>query len=289
MSEAHSLRSHLQSILDNLGTALVILGLDRRILYVNQEALKLTGYTREELLGERVPEIVFAFFDEKNCSPELLMLKKRCEYDVLLKRKDGRTFFAHMVASVTEIDGITYIILNFIDLTEKKELEKKLYEASVTDYLTGLYNRRFMIETLRKEKDFADRYRIPFTILIMDVDFFKLINDVYGHDVGDRVLIEIAGVLKRKLRASDISCRWGGEEFLILLRNTVLDQAKLVGEKLRAEIERLSVPPVEAVTVSIGGSQYYPVEPLEETIRRADLALLKAKSRGKNCVIFFEE
>lgn len=289
MSGTDSLTPHLKTILDNLGTALLIISIDRKIIYVNQEALKLTGYEKNELVGEKVPEVIFALFDEKQCSPELLFFKRRCEYDVLLKRKDGKTIFAHMIASLVEIDGISYIILNFIDLTEKKELEKKLYEASITDYLTGLYNRRFMIETLHKEKEFADRYKIPFTILILDIDFFKLINDLYGHDTGDRVLVEVARVLKTRLRASDLSCRWGGEEFLVLLRNTVLDQAKFVGEKLRTEIEKLTVPPVESVTVSIGGSQYYPVESLEETIKRADLALLKAKAKGKNCVIFFEE
>ncbi|MCS7149652.1 MAG: sensor domain-containing diguanylate cyclase [Caldimicrobium sp.] len=296
MSSADSLKrlalSHdsLYQVLDNLGSGLIILDLNKVIIGLNKWALKMTGYEEEELLGKLAPETLFALFTTERCTFEYLLQNNWCEFDALMKRKDQSTFYAHLLVTVIDThDRGKMIVINFFDITEKKALEKELFQASITDYLTGLYNRRFIMETLQKEKELSDRYNLPFSLVLLDLDYFKFINDIYGHDMGDRVLIEVGRILKEKIRASDVSARMGGEEFLILLRNTTLDKATIVAEKIREEITGIKIPPLDWVSASFGVTAYQKNEPINDTLRRADLALLKAKALGKNCVITFEE
>ncbi|MFN3921765.1 MAG: GGDEF domain-containing protein, partial [Caldimicrobium sp.] len=136
-------------------------------------------------------------------------------------------------------------------------------------------------------KAVADRYGITFSLILLDIDNFKLINDIYGHAKGDEVLVKVAQILKDNLRASDLCGRWGGEEFLILLRSANLFQGLNKAEKLRELIAKLNIPPIESITASFGVAEYNSPESYEETLRRADLALYRAKSQGKNCVIAF--
>ncbi|MEZ0343698.1 MAG: sensor domain-containing diguanylate cyclase [Caldimicrobium sp.] len=278
----------LLQVLESLGSAIILVNFERKIRYANKKAEELTGYTKNELINENPREFLFVIFSQDLCQFERILEEGHCEFDTLLKRRDGTTFFAHIIATVLKIkENPVGIVLNFIDITEKKELERRLIEASITDYLTGLYNRRFLDQILQREKAMSDRYNIPFSIIILDLDNFKIINDVYGHHTGDKVLVEVAKILKNNLRITDVCGRWGGEEFLIILPNSDMEKALKVAEKLRNLICQLKIPPVESITASFGVSQYKRGEPYEETIKRADLALYKAKGEGKNCVIVF--
>lgn len=294
MSQSHSLNGFfkdseiLPQIFESLGSAIILVNIERKIIYANKKAEELTGYTKDELINGKPQELIFSLITHNLCQYEKIFKEGYCEFDTLLKRKDGNTFFAHIIATVLKVKENPFgVVLNFFDITEKKELEKRLIEASITDYLTGLYNRRFLDQILRREKAMADRYNTPFSIILLDLDNFKIINDVFGHHVGDKVLVEVANTIKNNLRATDISGRWGGEEFLIILPNSDLEKALKVAEKLRNFIYQLKVSPVEGISASFGVSQYKKGEPYEETIKRADLALYKAKSEGKNCVIVF--
>jgi len=204
-----------------------------------------------------------------------------------LNKGDGETFFAHIFSTLITHEGRSYVLVNFYDVTPQKELEKRLYQAAITDSLTGLYNRRFADEMLKQEKLTYKRYKTPFCILLIDLDNFKIVNDIYGHDVGDKVLIAVAKVLKSSVRESDIVARWGGEEFLILLRRIELEDAIKVAEKIRNAICQLKLPPVEGITASIGVSCYSGEDDVYDLVRKADLALYQAKTQGKNCVILF--
>ncbi|MFN4132572.1 MAG: diguanylate cyclase [Caldimicrobium sp.] len=280
--------SSVHQILDAIGGALLVIDLNKRIRYVNKVALELTGYEKEEILGRDIREVLFSMVNHKKCGFEDIMEKGFCEFDALLKKKNGEDFFAHVKATLfPERNSAQAIFFNFFDITEKKLLERKLLEASITDYLTGLYNRRFMEEALKREKAVADRYGITFSLILLDIDNFKLINDIYGHAKGDEVLVKVAQILKDNLRASDLCGRWGGEEFLILLRSANLSQSLNKAEKLREMIAMLKIPPIESITASFGVAEYNSPESYEETLRRADLALYRAKSQGKNCVIAF--
>ncbi|MCK5842827.1 MAG: GGDEF domain-containing protein [Candidatus Sabulitectum sp.] len=161
--------------------------------------------------------------------------------------------------------------------------------AARTDPLTGLLNRRGFLELSRLVVSMAERSAGPFSILMIDLDHFKRVNDKFGHAMGDRVLQEIATVLLRGVRKQDILARWGGEEFIVLLPDTGVNGAKALGEKIRASVEELETCHGEAricVTLSLGISQYHREEPLTDTIQRADNALYQAKSSGRNRVEF---
>lgn len=166
---------------------------------------------------------------------------------------------------------------------------EKVERLSIADGLTGLYNRRFLSKRLEEEYSKAIRYNTPLSLLVMDVDFFKRVNDTFGHQVGDNALISVARVLQQSVRESDLVGRYGGEEFVVLLPHTGLDKALTVAEKIRLAV---SETPVEGMgerrlTISIGvaGFPDLKVANMEELVRKADEALYRAKEGGRNQVI----
>lgn len=167
------------------------------------------------------------------------------------------------------------------------EVELKSYEnLAFIDPLTGLYNRRMFLELAEKKLNEAKRYKESLSLIMLDIDHFKRINDTYGHGVGDMALKSLTEILRKNLRASDIVARWGGEEFVIILPKTTLEQAYNVAEKIRklVEISAIDLPNGEKLkfTVSLGVSFFSGEEDLEELIRQADIALYEAKSKGRN-------
>lgn len=167
-----------------------------------------------------------------------------------------------------------------------RELSESLREASLHDPLTGLGNRRFLLERLKTENERARRRKSPYSVVILDADHFKLINDRFGHEAGDSVLCEIAEAIASSLREYDHCGRWGGEEFLILLPETGGEEAHQVAERVRRAIE--AIIPVKAqgssISASLGIATWHPDESHSETINRADTALLRAKALGRNRV-----
>lgn len=169
-----------------------------------------------------------------------------------------------------------------------QDLNESLKIASTQDPLTGLFNRRLMTTRLKNEAALAKRRLKPFSILMIDVDFFKTINDDFGHAVGDAVLIQIANALTSALRVSDVCSRWGGEEFLILLPDTGAQGAQEIAHRLRVNMQTLRVEglPVERkVTISIGIAEHVPLQNLDDAIKRADDALYAAKNAGRDRVV----
>ncbi|WP_168220301.1 diguanylate cyclase [Azospirillum thermophilum] len=171
-----------------------------------------------------------------------------------------------------------------------RRIERELIEArnqaetlSRTDSLTGCWNRRHFEEQLQREFERAARYGTAASLLIFDIDHFKAVNDGHGHDIGDVVLEEVAGRMRHSLRATDLLCRWGGEEFAILVP-TPLPKARALAEKIRARIAEEPVAPVGSVTVSAGVAELEPGESTERWMRRADRALYRAKALGRNRV-----
>lgn len=180
---------------------------------------------------------------------------------------------------------------------EKYELRKKIAEdvirfkeMSITDDLTGLLNRCYFFEELSKELNRADRSGPPFSLIMLDLDEFKKINDTYGHLTGDMVLKKTADIIKKHMRSSDLPCRYGGEEFCIILPDTSIPGAMAKAEKLREDIATAQYDSDEtdekiSITCSIGMAQYDTGDTnVNEIIRRADRALYKAKDAGRNKV-----
>jgi diguanylate cyclase (GGDEF)-like protein len=175
---------------------------------------------------------------------------------------------------------------------QKQQAFEQIRTLSIRDPLTNLYNRRYLNEIVVGELDRAVRLRQPLSVIVIDIDHFKLINDRWGHVVGDQVLRGMAQVLSRYVRAYDTVTRFGGEEFVILMAQTGEDEALALAERIRLETahERL-LPEEYVVTCSFGVNTLVPDAPLaptpEEFIHRADQALYDAKHAGRNCVRVF--
>ncbi len=167
------------------------------------------------------------------------------------------------------------------ELVRKSE---KLELLSITDQLTGLFNRRHINNTLAAEIERIDRYNRPLSIIILDIDHFKKVNDTYGHQVGDRVLYHFAETISENIRKSDIAGRWGGEEFLIICPENDLDGVTIMAEHIRKIIAETHFPVEWKQTASFGVACYHPPENRDSFINRADRALYRAKENGRNRV-----
>jgi diguanylate cyclase (GGDEF)-like protein len=167
-----------------------------------------------------------------------------------------------------------------------QELARDLRFQANTDSLTGLYNRLRFNQALAAEMLRSARYNVPFSVIMFDVDRFKQINDTYGHQTGDRVLVQLARAASERLRGADVLARWGGEEFIILAPETDGAMALQAAEKLRAAIARTPFDGIGSVTCSFGLAQYANGESAESLIARADRALYGAKLTGRNRVEF---
>ena len=159
---------------------------------------------------------------------------------------------------------------------------------AVRDDLTGAYNRRYLMGALTKEKSRSDRGGEPFSVCLIDIDYFKRVNDTKGHLVGDQVLKQLTLVVQPDVRTTDFFGRFGGEEFLLILSETSLTGACTYAERVRQMVEQLQFPEIDPalrITVSIGVTQYRPREEISTTLNRADMALYDAKARGRNRVV----
>lgn len=175
--------------------------------------------------------------------------------------------------------------------SQLKELNGSLQRASLTDSLTGIANRRAMLERLKAEANRTDRSGEPFSVLMLDLDWFKKVNDTHGHEAGDLVIVAVAQTLENNLRNFDFCARWGGEEFLILLTTTSLTTATTVSEKLRHAVAALEISyGGERIPVSFSGglALHSGGAVINATLRNADRALYEAKSSGRNKVMLGE-
>ena len=169
--------------------------------------------------------------------------------------------------------------------------QRRLYENAVLDGLTQVYNRKFFDERLKTEFSFALRHSTPLSLLMIDIDHFKQVNDTYGHPTGDQVLRSVAQTINTLLRKEDIMARYGGEEFSILARSIQPTQAAILGERIRSTIEHLDIPTSTGfhlrVTASIGVvTIFHETFPSpEQFIQEGDNRLYRAKNQGRNQVV----
>jgi len=183
-------------------------------------------------------------------------------------------------------NGKLTVLNNKLKITRNK-LEAKTKELellSETDTLTKTYNRIKLDQVFYIELKRAERYEYPLSIIMIDIDYFKNVNDSHGHIIGDRVLTKFASLIKNKLRSNDVLGRWGGEEFLVICPSTDLSQAELVAEKLRQIIEKSDFTPVDKMTASFGVTEWISKDTQEAIISRADYAMYLSKKHGRNKV-----
>jgi diguanylate cyclase (GGDEF)-like protein len=176
------------------------------------------------------------------------------------------------------------------DVTEQKRMEQllvaqneQLLDMTKTDYLTGIYNRRALHEALAYELRRVERSKVALSVVLIDVDNFKSINDTYGHLIGDEVLMQVAEVLKKSTRTTDIIGRFGGEEFLVILPDCNLANGMMLAEKIRADIQDAEFTAGLNVTISAGVNEYEDSW-VDHLLQGADQAMVVAKQKGKNQV-----
>lgn len=215
----------------------------------------------------------------------------------------GETFKGSTVRAVafdyvkTPIDK-QEVLIRTKNMLKIKELRDKMKTLSTTDELTGLHNRKYLLERMDQEISRAKRYATPLSLLLFDLDFFKSVNDIYGYEWGDVLLKSIADKLRQVIRREDVLTRYGDEEYVVVLPNTSEDNAFLFAERFRKEVERMEFIPAgeeerHPITIS-GGIATFPCLPDSEEdantiIRYAEHALYNAKKRGKNKIVQFSQ
>lgn len=195
--------------------------------------------------------------------------------------KVGEATYELHISYVREVDLIRIYVL---DITQRKRAEAEIHLLATTDSLTGIANRREFSAILAREVDRAKRYGTPMSLAMYDLDYFKRVNDTFGHDVGDYVLQTVTRLVKENIRANDVVARWGGEEFMVLMPQSDVQAARNASEKLRLAIAAHHFDKVGSLTASFGVAAFEPQDDLNSLLKRVDDAVYRAKEQGRNRV-----
>ncbi len=256
---------------------------------VNPAYCELYGYREEELLGRHFTLVV----PEAN-RQTLSELHDRfiaggadqevtAEWEVQCKGGEARHILAN-AARIVDPGGAVRKVTYVVDITERKQMERRLDLLARCDELTGLLNRRAGLAHLEEEVARSQRYGVALSVAACDLDHFKQVNDRHGHAAGDRVLREAAARMVQALRQQDQVIRMGGEEFLVVLPCTALEDACLAMERLRLSLSALPIGELRQ-TLSVGVAELRQGETMAALLERADRALYRAKAQGRDLVI----
>lgn len=298
--------ARLRRLLELAPVAIVVIArADNRILLANRRAQELAGRGAEDMLQSPLQSL---FSDPAELSRLRQAIERDGEVSAMearFRRNGGDDYWALISAVEGEFGGQDVYIAAVADITARKLMEKRLEEARAgleeanlrlreanaelaeaasTDQLTGLANRRYMEDAATRELSRAVRYRHPISVVLFDVDWFKLVNDRLGHETGDKVLREVAARVLGQLRASDTLARWGGEEFLVLAPEANVIDAIALAEKLRRIIAEAPFEGAGRQSASFGVAQFDGRETFSALVGRADCALYRAKAEGRNRV-----
>ena len=279
---------------DHANTGMCLVSLQGRLLQVNARMSAMFGYEQAELEQMNVSDLSVP--EDQAISATFIQnaIEQHGDNAIFEKRyrhRDGHILHGLIASSLLrDVQGQPlYFISQVQDITDYKRLEAELREQALRDPLTGLFNRRYLDETLPRELNRAQHQGEPLSVAMLDLDHFKRFNDCYGHEAGDVALRAVGTLLQRSLRAGDITCRYGGEELTLILPGAALDDAQQRLEALRQAIMELHMVCQEhelpAITVSIGLTAARPDETDPAAVLgRADAALYRAKQQGRNCI-----
>lgn len=264
----------------------------QEIVYVNAAFSAITEYSAEEAIGKKAKLLELFGSDEemKNKVCQLLRNKEPVRATVQSRTKSGKELWIDIsiVPIKDRISEYSYYASIERDVTKEKNLLIELDRLSNQDPLTGLYNRRALNKASEQELSRFHRSGIPFSFIMLDLDHFKAINDMYGHSAGDKVLQEVADLISHEKREYDYAARIGGEEMCILLPDTLLEQAKNFAERLRKLISELRISQGEndiKVTASMGVTEVVIEDTsIKKIYIRSDKVMYEAKASGRNCI-----
>jgi len=280
------------TILENVNFGVMVENEKREVILVNRVFLEMFGIDMsvDDFMSVSIETVVrtaksiFAdedyFIDRKDSVIEGKEVVLNEEFTL----KDGRVFERDYYPVFNEGTYLGHAWI-YRDISDRKDLENKLFELAVTDELTQAYNRRRFHEELNRNIEMSRRFGTALSVIMIDLDCFKSVNDRFGHEAGDEVLASISSSIFSGKRKVDIFGRWGGEEFLLLLPGTGIDAAAGLAERLRVKISSISYSQCpETVTASLGVAQFRDTEEDNGFIKRVDDALNMAKNQGRNRV-----
>lgn len=259
---------------------------DGQIVDANVAALNFYGYSHDDMCVRHTWEINALGRDILPVMAEIAALPGGHKpLNFIHRLADGSTRHVQTYAGPIEIYGDKLMLCIIHDITEQKRLEQELEYAAQRDSMTGLLNRRQFYTITEQTNPSHLPAQQQFSLLLVDTDRFKNINDAFGHLKGDEVLISLARMLEACSRKDDVVFRWGGEEFVILLPRTSLETAMQIAETLRAAVAHITIPGLPRFTVSIGVARHNQGESIDELFKRVDDALYRAKNDGRNKVL----
>jgi len=283
-------------ILENFLHGIVFFDVNGNVKYVNKLFEELTHIPKSELTGKNLNDNIFKCLDENkapmcgNCPFEKPIDKRQVKkVSCMISNRSGY-LVPVIITNIPIYNGKEYMghIFDFEDNTSKYlnlRKMKELEELAMLDPLTGLPNRRFLNEMLEKCFHKLNRFAdYNFAIVFLDIDNFKSINDIFGHAKGDAVLKKLASLIKEALREYDVICRYGGEEFVLILQYISMEKLYMVCERLREKVEHeLKVPGIDkTITISLGATFATKMDTKESIVKRADKLMYQSKLLGKN-------
>lgn len=298
-SDVHQLLTNdsggfIQAVLDCIPMPVFYKSIDGVYLGCNQAFSDIIGLSKEQMFGKTVHELfdkkqADVYFEQDN---QLFGNPGKQVYESEVVNKDGVLRYVRFHKSTFnnskgEVAGLIGV---FEDLTEQKKLEKNLVKMASQDPLTGVNNRRTIESILTQEIKQAEQHDYPLALLMIDLDDFKVLNDTYGHIVGDQVLKNLVDLISMQLKESNYLGRFGGDEFIIILPNTRLDEAHLTAQKLLLAISEHGFNAQGTIihlNVSIGVAAREDSDHVEQFISKADQAMYKAKQQGRHQVICY--
>ena len=287
-------------IVENLHDGLYFVDRNRKITFWNKAAERISGFTAEEVVGRSCADNILTHVDadgnrmcQFGCPLEKTINDTTPrEAQVYMHHKNGhRISVSVRTSALTDADGnIIGGIELFTDISHQRVNElriKELEKMALLDNLTQLANRNYIEKEIKSRFEEKKRFNVPFGILFIDVDHFKTFNDTYGHDVGDKVLKYVADTMVSNARPFDLFGRWGGEEFVGILRNISKADLADAGNRIRMLVENAYLvhdAQKLSVTISIGATMVKETDTIESIFKRSDDLLYKSKASGRNCL-----
>jgi diguanylate cyclase (GGDEF)-like protein/PAS domain S-box-containing protein len=291
---------NLNDLIENLHDGLYLVDRERRINTWNRSAERITGYSAQEVKGRCCSDSLLVHVDSEGVN----LCEGRCplahtledgearEAEVYLKHRAGHRVPVWVrVTPVRDEEGnIVAAAELFTDMSQHEAVRlrvQELEQLALLDPLTSLANRRFVEGEIQARLAELERFGIGFGLLFMDVDFFKRFNDTFGHQAGDNALLTLARTLSAAARPFDLFGRWGGEEFVGIIRNVDLLALTRIAERCRVLIEQslLDTPSGQTrITVSVGGAVAHPGDQVDSLVERADRMMYQSKREGRNLV-----